>query len=161
MQFCPHMGQSCPLGGQSCPRPPSIHAGSSGALLSLYVVRIGGTISRPPQGGRIKGPASRPSPRVPPPPRAAPGVGHAAPPAPLGCAPCALSRTGPGYLSAIEKGRCGLSTPAGGGQHSRASIGRDPRFHGYFLKKAPQAGATGVCETLCVLHTEGVSFERG
>ena len=30
-----------------------------------------------------------------------------------------------------------------------------------FLKKAPQAEATGVCETLCVLHTEGVSFERG
>ena len=32
-------------------------------------------------------------------------------------------------------------------------------FHGYFLKEAPQAGATGVCETLCVLHTEGVSVE--
>ena len=118
---------------------------------------------RPPLGAELKGVAASrlASPRVPPPPRAAPGVGHAAPGPLLGCAPCALSRTGPGYLLTNEKGRCGLSTPEGGGQHSRASIGRDPRFHGYFLKKAPQAGATGVCETLCVLHTEGVSFERG
>ena len=55
---------------------------------------------RPPLGGRTKGVAATrlASPRVPPPPRAAPGVGHAAP-GPLGCAPpCALTRTGTRYL---------------------------------------------------------------
>ena len=54
---------------------------------------------------------------------------------------CALRRTGPGYRLTNEKGRCGLSTPEGGGQHSRtSSIGRDPRFHGYFLKKSAAGG---------------------
>lgn len=64
------------------------------------------------------------------------------PPGPLGCAPCALTRTGTRYLPTKREGCPGL-------------------FWMEIFKKAPQAEATGVCETLCVLHTEGVSFERG
>ena len=61
------------------------------------------------------------------------------PPGPPGLRPlCALRRTGPGYLSANEKGRCGLSTL--GGQHSRARIGRDPLPHEFFIKSAAGRG---------------------
>ena len=112
-----------------------------------------------PQGGSSKGAASGLPPGLRPAPKALLRVGHAAPRPPWAAPPVLRSQLG--HLHPVTRGKraSGLSTPAGGGQHSRASIGRDPRFHGYFLKEAPQAGATGVCETLCVLHTEGVSVE--
>ena len=92
---------------------------------------------RPPLGAELKGVAAS---RLASPPASRRRLGRLLawgmrPPGPLGLPPV-RSRTGPGYLLTIEKGRCGLSTPEGGGQHSRASIGRDPRFHGYFFKKS-------------------------
>ena len=66
----------------------------------MHVQMHGGAYLGPPLGGRAKGRsrfAARFSPRVPPPPRAAPGVGHAAP-GPLGLRPlCALAH-GPRLL---------------------------------------------------------------
>ena len=55
----------------------------------------------------------------------------------------------------------GCPRPKGVGNTRGQVLAAIPAFMVIFLKKAPQAGATGVCETLCVLHTEGVSFERG
>ena len=64
---------------------------------------------RPPLGGRTKGVAATrlASPRVPPPPRAAPGVGHAAP-GPLGCAPVRSRARAPAICRPKGRGCPGL-----------------------------------------------------
>lgn len=94
----------------------------------------------PPRGVEQRGLLRGLSPRPPARARALLRVVPAAP-RPPGLRPlCALRRTGPGYLSINEKGRCGLSTPVGCGQRSRASIGRDPPPHGFFIKRRRRPG---------------------
>ena len=64
------------------------------------------------------------------------------PPGPLGCAPCALTRTGTRYLPTKREGAPGL-------------------FWMEIFKKAPQARATGGWANRRFVHAEGVSFEPG
>ena len=94
-----------------------------------------------PQGGSSKGacfaafpPGLRPA------PRALLRVGHAAPRPPWAAPPVLRSQLG--HLHPVTRGKraSGLSTPAGGGQHSRASIGRDPPPHEFFIKSAAGQG---------------------
>lgn len=122
-------------------RRSSTGAGCSRFLLTLYVVRAcREPYLGPPRGAEQRGRVAATPPGLRPALMALLRVVPAAP-RPPGLRPlCALRRTGPGYLSANEKGRCGLSTL--GGQHSRARIGRDPRSRSlcFFIKKRRRPG---------------------
>jgi hypothetical protein len=108
--------------------------------LSVRSTHQGNHIEAPP-GGPSKGAALRPLP-----PASGPRLGRSSawgmlPPGPPGLRPlCCVRSSGTCALSPRGKRASGLSTPAGCGQRSRASIGRDPPPHGFFIKRRRRPG---------------------